>query len=248
MNADRVVDPTPVEPANDPAPASDLRDSRIAELESRLAQYDNVITRLQPYHEDITFLDSDEDGREFLREARRTYVEQREARRKAAEPKLDPNAQALVEAFYERVKPSLEFVDKLRERETPEYAQQEQAKAQTAAFVRQNEEYAQRLVAEHGLTENDVLDVVAFANALHEREKAQGRTRFVGLEEAWKKMAARAQAAAPTSPARSLRAHSAAPGIPAASKPQPTDRKELRRPGGVTKHVLDVLNKQKKGA
>jgi hypothetical protein len=226
---------------SDPGPVADPRDSRIAELEQRIAAYNGVIERIKPYEEDLSILDSDEDYREFAREARKTYIEQREARKKAAEPKLDPAAQSLVDAFYERVKPSLEFVDKLRERETPEYAAQQQAESAKQEFIRQNEQYAQRLVAEHGLSQEDVLDVVAYANALHERG---GRQKFVGLEEAWKKMTSRGAAATPAATTRSLRSHSATPGIPAGSKPAEPDRADIARPGGLTSHMLRKLNKK----
>ncbi len=242
---------TPVEPPGAaPGPVADPRDTELAELRAYAAQARETFERLKPHEEYIRRIVEDDETREFTKTAWESYDDQKARRKAATEPKLDPAAQALVDAFYEKVKPELEYVGKLRERETPEYQAQEAAKRASDEFARTNIEYAQRLMAEHGLSQEDILEVGAYAQALHERSKAAGAPRFVGLEEAWRKMTSRsaapARAAAPSTP-RSLRASAATPGIPGGSTAA-VDRAKISKPGGLTAYMVEKLAKQRKGA
>jgi hypothetical protein len=244
--------PTPVtehtRSAVDPVSVPDPRDVELTELRRYRDEASATFERLTPHQEYIRDLVEDEDYRAFATRARETYLREREAQRAASKPVLDPAAQAVVDAFYAKFQPELEYVGKLRERETPEYQASKAAEAATAEFTRSNTEYAQRLMAEEGLTHEDVMEISAYAKALHDRTVAAGTPRFVGLEEAWRKMTSRAAKPERTAAPRSLRAHAATPGIPGTSKAEPPDRKGLAKPGGFTGHMLKALQAQRKGA
>jgi hypothetical protein len=105
-------------------------------------------------------------------------------------------------------------------------------------------EYAQRLAAEQKLTPEEIVDLGRFAKILHDESVQRGEPRFVGLEEAYKRVYGRVAAKAESTP-RSLRAKSAAPGIPGASKAADDKRPDLNRPGDFTNFMLSRLNSAK---
>ena len=228
-------------------PASDPRDARIAELEAWYAQTAPVIERLRPFEEDLAPLLDDEDYRAFSREARQSYLERRERQKAKQAEELDPGTRRLLDEFDRRLKPALEEVDVLRkEREARQAAEAESVRKTSEEFTRTNLEFAQRLVADKGLSQEEVLDLGRFAKILHEETVAAGAPRFVSIEEAYKRVYGRAaERTAPTP--RSLRSKAAAPGIPGESRPaEPArDTKKLTRPGGLTSYMLEKLNAQK---
>jgi len=246
--------PDPAGSLADPvAPAIDPRDAELAELRAWRDQAAPIFERLKPYEEDVKYLLEDEDYATAQREMRKAYLAQREQRKKDSEPVYSPEEQRMADLVEARIKArfpdeAVEFVkaqsDQYREskkREAEERTRQEaDAKRNSEEFARSNIEYAKRLMSE-GLSEEDVLEIGAYANALHERTRAAGSPKFVGLEEAYRKMTSRSARPAATAAPRSLRAHAAAPGIPGASKVE-LDRKELGRAGGVTAHMLKILN------
>ena len=242
----QVTDPTPQGAISDPggSPSPDPRDARIAELERFYSETAPFLETLRPYEEDIKGLVEDEDLRNFTRSSREQYLRLREERKKAQEPAVDPAIKAAADLFYERVKPELEYVGKLRERETPEYQAKIQAEEQTNRFVSENLEYANRLKADHGLSEADILRVGRFAKALHEESGPEGQRRFVPLEEAWREMQRYGNVASskPSTP-RSLRAHSATPGIPGGSVPPERDKTKKYQSGDLSAHMMRVLKK-----
>jgi hypothetical protein len=247
FDQDPIEQRTPAEPVQGggSVPSSDPRDTRIAELERYYAESQGIFDRLKPHEEDVRALLDDEDYREFAREARQSYLERREKAKAKQAEELDPGARRLLEEFDRRLKPALEEVDVLRrDREARQAAEAETVRKTSEEFTRTNLEFAQRLVAEQGLSQEEVLDLGRFAKALHEDTVAAGSPRFVSIEEAYKRVYGRAQAKTETP--RSLRSKAAAPGIPGASKPAEAarDPKKLGRPGGLTAHMLDVLNKK----
>lgn len=223
--------------------APDPRDVELAELRQYREAAARTLEALAPYEDDIRAIVEDEEYRGFNRTAREQYLDLRRKREEAQKPAIDPAVQAAADVFYERVKPSLEFVDKLRERESPEYQERQRAEAATREFVSKETEYTERLKAEHGLTDEQIRDIAVYAGALHKRTVDAGSPRFVPLEEAWRKMQGfAAPRVAPSTP-RSMRAHSATPGIPGGSRPPEPDRAKKYEPGDLTARVRARLQK-----
>jgi len=249
--ADDVQDPVgtaPAEPSASGASAvSDPRDTRLAELEQYYRESQATFERLKPVEEDVLELLNDEGFREFSRSARKTYKQTVEEQKKAEADALSPDGRRLLAEIENRLKPALEEVDVLRkDRESRTAREAAAAKEASEKFTRDNLEYAQRLVADQKLSAEEVQDLARYAKVIHDDTVARGEPRFVPLEEAYKRLYGRAEAKAAPAVPKSLRAKSAAPGVPGASKPDPADRGDLSRAGGVTRHMLGVLNSNRK--
>jgi hypothetical protein len=252
--SDPILESTPTLPEGElrRAPGADSvpdpRDARIAELERYYNESRQIFDRIAPYEEDVRAILDDEDYREFQRSARKSYFETRQAQEKAREQELPPEYRKLLEEIDGRLKPALEEVGVLRkDREARTAREQEEAKAAQQTFISQNLEYAQRLVSEQGLTSEEINDLGRFAKVLHDETVAAGAPRFVPLEEAFKRLYGRAAAKKEAPTPRSLRARSAAPGVPSASRAAEPDKPDPRRPGAFTEYMLNKLNSKKVG-
>jgi hypothetical protein len=249
---EQVQDPVAVSSPAEPqggaaAPISDPRDARIAELERYYTESQEIFNRIKPYEEDLRPVLEDEGYRDFQRQSRKSYYQMLEEQKKAETEALSPGERRLLDEMDKRLKPALEEVDVLRkDREARSAREVETAKKTSEEFTRTNVEYAQRLMAEQKLSAEEVLDLGRFAKILHDETVARGEPRFVPLEEAYKRVYGRAEAKQ-TSPApRSLRAKAAAPGIPGASTPPERARPDMKKPGGFTNYMKDVLNASRK--
>jgi hypothetical protein len=235
------------EPVTDPAPSlADPRDARIAELERYYQESQASWERLRPLEDELRPLVEDEGFRGFMRSARESYYDQKKKREAEAKPQLDPGGQALLEAF----KPTLDFVESLRgEREQSKKQAEAEAKKASEDFTRDNVAYAQRLMAEQGLSAEEILDLGRFAKAMHDETVARGEPRFVPLEEAYKRTYGRASAQAAKKPVpASLRSKAAAPGIPGPSS-APEEKRKINpaRSGDFTQEMLRRMNARKTG-
>ena len=249
--ADDVQDPVgtaPAEPSASGASAvSDPRDTRLAELEQYYRESQATFERLKPVEEDVLELLNDEGFREFSRSARKTYKQTVEEQKKAEADALSPDGRRLLAEIENRLKPALEEVDVLRkDRESRTAREAAETKKAAEEFARREVEFANRLVAEGKLTSEEAWELGELANAAHAASVKKGEPRFVGIEEVYKRVYGRAEAKAAPAVPKSLRAKSAAPGVPGASKPDPADRGDLSRQGGVTRHMLGVLNSNRK--
>jgi hypothetical protein len=225
----------------------DPRDARLAELERYYNEAQATFQKIAPYEEDVRAILDDEDYREFQRTARKSYMETREAQQKARDNELPPEYRRLLDEIDGRLKPALEEVSVLRQdREARSAREQEAAKAAQKTFVDENIQYAQRLISEQGLTSEEITDLGRFAKVLHDETVAAGSPRFVPLEEAYKRIYGRASAKKEAATPRSLRARSAAPGVPSASRAPEAPKPDPRRPGAFTDYMLGKLNAQRK--
>jgi membrane-bound lytic murein transglycosylase B len=244
--ADPVQDPIVETPAGtggaDPSAVLDPRDARLAELEDYAARAQATFEKLKPFEEDIQAIAGDEGYREFQRTSRKSYYQMLEEQKKAHDAEIPESEKRLLSALDERLG---KFKPVLDDYESRAQAQTRTAKEASEKFTQENLEYAQRLIAEQKLTPEEVQDLGRFAKAIHDDTVAAGAPRFVGLEEAYKRTYGRAEtkSAAPTP--KSLRAKAGATGVPGASKPV-DDRADLAKAGGVTRHMLSVLNSQRK--
>jgi hypothetical protein len=250
--ADEVQDPVVTTPAEVPAGGGssaipDPRFERLAQLETFYAQAQPLLDRLRPLEEDLTPLLEDEGYRDFQRQSRKSYYQMLEEQKKAEAEALSPAERRLLDEMDKRLKPALEEVDVLRkERESRGAREQEAAKKASEEFTRTNLEYAQRLVAEQKLSPEEVGDLGRFAKILHDETVTRGEPRFVPLEEAYKRLYGRAEAKATPAVPRSLRAKSAAPGIPGASQPVEKPRPDMKKPGSFTNYMMEKLNQSRK--
>jgi hypothetical protein len=244
--ADPVQDPIVETPAGtggaDPSAVLDPRDARLAELEDYAARAQATFEKLKPFEEDIQAIANDEGYREFQRTSRESYYDIQKRVAKEKDDAIPESEKRLLSALDERLG---KFKPVLDDYESRAQAQTRTAKEASEKFTQENLEYAQRLIAEQKLTPEEVQDLGRFAKAIHDDTVAAGAPRFVGLEEAYKRTYGRAEtkSAAPTP--KSLRAKAGATGVPGASKPV-DDRADLAKAGGVTRHMLSVLNSQRK--
>ena len=203
---------------------------RLAELEDYAARAQATFEKLKPFEEDIQAIAGDEGYREFQRTSRKSYYQMLEEQKKAHDAEIPESEKRLLSALDERLG---KFKPVLDDYESRAQAQTRTAKEASEKFTQENLEYAQRLVAEQKLTPEEVQDLGRFAKAIHDDTVAAGAPRFVGLEEAYKRTYGRAET------------KSAATGVPGGSKPV-DDRADLAKAGGVTRHMLSVLNSQRK--
>jgi hypothetical protein len=214
---------------------------RVAALE---AYYERTNPVLEQYKDDFTPLLEDEKFREFYRSSRESYYDMQKRIAAERDAEIPESEKRILSALDERLG---KFKPVLDDYESRAQAQERAAKDATAQFTRENLEYAQRLVAEQKLTSEEVSELARYAAAIHEDLKARGEHRFVPLEEAYKRVYGRAEAkvtqAKPTP--KSLRSTAGATGVPGASRTI-EDRADLAKPGGVTRHILGVLNSQRK--
>jgi hypothetical protein len=234
--------PTPAEPTGGPGAAvSDpqIDPARYAQLE---AYYERTNPVLTEYQEDFNAIVNDEGYRDFQRKSRESYYDMQkrvEAEREAEIPESEKRLLGAIDERLGKFKPVLD-----------DYEQRAQTQAQTVKdetekFTRDNMEYAQRLVATEGLSNEDVLLLGRVAKAMHDDSVASGAPRRVSIEEAYKRTFGRAEAKATKPVPRSQRAVAGATGVPGAAKPVPS-REDLTKPGGVTRHMLGVLNNSRK--
>jgi hypothetical protein len=241
---DPVIDTTPadgsgvVEPViSDPRPSIDPE--RYAQLEDYFARTNPV---LKEYEADFKAIIEDEDYRKFSRSSRESYYDMQKrvaAERDAEIPESEKRFMAALDERLGKFKPVLD-----------DYEQRAQTTARTAEeaktqFVKGEMEYAQRLVAEQKLSAEEVQDLGRFAKVLHDETVAKGEPRFVGLEEVYKRVYGRAETKNAKPVPKSLRGTAGATGVPGASTP-PKTRDDVAKPGGLTRHVLGVLNSQRK--
>jgi hypothetical protein len=245
--ADPVIDPKvdpPAEPrGTDPSAVPDPRDVRLAELEEYAARAQATFEQLKPIEADIEALVKDEGYREFTRTSRESYYDMQKRIAKEKEDEIPEGEKRLLGEIDKRLgqfKPVLDDYDARTK------AQEAAAKEASQEFAKRETEFAQRLVAEQKLSPEEVAELGAYAMSLHKQSVEAGSPRFVGIEEVYKRVYGRAEAkvAAPTP--KSLRAKAGATGVPGASKPPETTRDDLSKPGGVTRHMLGVLNAQRK--
>lgn len=190
------------------APSTPALPADYAELLQTKAEYERLAATIEPYVDDIKSFMEDPELRDFSREARQSFVQQREARK----PKIDPQYQPIIDRI-ENTKsefaPVVEYVANERKAK-------EQAKADAeAAAQNANVEYGKRLLAEHPhLAVDDGRGIGMVA--------AYAFNRGISLEEAWKRAGGDFVAPVPkASPPRSLRGDAAAPGVPGESTALP---------------------------
>jgi len=242
-------DPALNAPADPPDRAAgsavpDPRDARIAELEAYAANAQATFGTLKAYEDDIKAIVEDEDYRENQRSFRKSYYQIKEEQAREAANAIPPEQRMLLDEIDKRLKPALEEVDELRKERSSRTAREaEAAKEATQKFVAENTQYAERLAATQGFTSEEIMDLSRFAKAIHDETVQRGEPRFVGLEEAYKRMYSRIEAKQTKTTPRSLRATSGAPGIPGASKPADAKPINPNRPGDFTKYMTEVLNK-----
>lgn len=240
---DPVPGQSPAEPiaGAEPSAVSDPRLARLAELEDYASRAQATFERLKPFEADIQALE-DEGYRDFSRTSRESYYDMQKrvaAEREAEIPESEKRFIAAIDERLGKFKPVLD-----------DYENRAQTEARTAKeasqeFAKRETEFASRLVAEKKLSEADIGDLAKFAMVLHKESVEAGTPRFVGIEEVYKRVYGRAEAAAPKPVARSLRGTAGATGVPGASK-APDSRADVNKPGGLTRHMLGVLNGQRK--
>jgi hypothetical protein len=245
--ADEILDPagkTPAEAPGGAAPAVlDPRDARLAELEEYAARAQATFEQLKPIEADIEALVKDEGYREFTRTSRESYYDMQNRIAKEKEDEIPEGEKRLLGEIDKRLgqfKPVLDDYDARTK------AQEAAAKEASQEFAKRETEFAQRLVAEQKLSPEEVAELGAYAMSLHKQSVEAGAPRFVGIEEVYKRVYGRAEAKVAAPVPKSLRAKAGATGVPGASKPTPDPREDLSKPGGVTRHMLGVLNAQRK--
>lgn len=235
---------TPAEPiaANDAA-ISDPRFARLAELEDYAARASATFERLKPFEADIEALE-DEGYREFSRTSRESYYDMQKRVAAERDAEIPESEKRLLKAFDERLD---RFKPVLDDYETRAQTEARTAKEASQDFAKRETEFANRLVADQKLSPEEVNELAQYATALHKQSVADGTPRFVGIEEVYKRVYGRAEAKATAAKPvpRSLRGTAGATGVPGASK-APESREDVTKPGGLTRHVLGVLNGQRK--
>jgi hypothetical protein len=242
-----VDDPVGNQPAGTPAePSAAVAEPRydpeyVSQLE---AYYQRTNPVLEQYKDDFTPLLEDEKFREFYRSSRESYYDMQKRLAKEADDAIPESEKRLLGAIDERLskfKPVLEDYDARAQ------AQTRAAQEASQDFARRETEFANRLVAEQKLTAEEVSDLAQYAMTLHKKSVDEGTPRFVGIEEVYKRVYGRAEskAIAAKPVAKSLRSTAGATGVPGASRTV-EDRADLAKPGGVTRHILGVLNNQRK--
>jgi hypothetical protein len=245
-NVDDPVDtgtPATVNAGPDPSAVSapDPREERYQALEQYYARTNPI---LEQYKDDFNAIVEDEGYRNFQRQSRESYYDMQKRLAAEKDAEIPESEKRLLGALDERLgkfKPVLDDYERRAETEkrTATEASQEFAKKET--------EFANRLVAESKLTPEEVNELAEYAMTLHQKSVKDGNPRFVGIEEVYKRVYGRAEAkvtqAKPV--AKSLRSTAGATGVPGASRTI-EDRGDLAKPGGVTRHILGVLNSQRK--
>lgn len=237
--------PADVTAGADASAVSDPRDARIAELEDYAARASATFERLKPYEADIEALEKGgEEYVKFSRSSRESYYDMQKRLEQERQDEIPESEKRILNALDERLG---KFKPVLDDYESRAQTEARTAKEASATFVRENLEYAQRLIADQKLSPEEVQDLGRFAKVLHEESVEAGAPRFVPLEEVYKRVYGRAEAkvtAAKPVP-RSQRATAGATGVPGATRSTP-DRGDLSRPGGLTTHLLSVLNNSRK--
>jgi hypothetical protein len=243
-------DPALNAPADPPDRAAgsavpDPRDTELAELREYARNAQATFGTLKAYEDDIkAIVEGDDDFRQFQRTSRESYYDMRKRQEQESAAAIPPEQRYLLDEIDKRLKPALEEVDELRKERSSRTAREaEAAKEATQKFVAENTQYAERLAATQGFTSEEIMDLSRFAKAIHDETVQRGEPRFVGLEEAYKRMYSRIEAKQTKATPRSLRATSGAPGIPGASKPADAKPINPNRPGDFTKYMTEVLNK-----
>lgn len=232
--------PPGFEPAiSEPSPQIDA--ARYQALEAYYARTNPV---LQEYEKDFDAIVNDEGYRQFSRTSRESYYDMQKRVAAEREAEIPESEKRLLAAFDERLKP---FDPVIKDYATRAEREVETAKAAANDFAKRETEFADRLVAEGKITSDQVGKLAKYAMVLHKESVEAGTPRFVGIEEVYKEIYGGAEARATTAKpvARSLRSTAGATGVPGASSTV-TDRGDLNRPGGVTRHILGVLNNQRK--
>jgi hypothetical protein len=232
-DSSRTVDPV----ISDPRPQIDPE--RYAQLE---AYYERTNPVLKEYENDFKAIVEDEDYRKFSRSSRESYYDMQKRVAAEREAEIPESEKRLLSALDERLG---KFKPVLDDYEARSQTQARTAKEASETFQRENLEYAQRLVAEQKLSAEEIQDLGRFAKVLHDETVAKGQPRLVGLEEVYKRVYGRAETKSAKPTPKSLRGTAGATGVPGASRPAPT-RDDVTKPGGLTRHVLGVLNSQKR--
>lgn len=237
---------TPAEPVagTEASVIADPRDARIAQLEEYASRAAATFERLKPFEADIEALEKDPDYLGYTRTSRESYYDMQKRIAAEREAEIPESEKRLLGALDERLgkfKPVLDDYERRAETEA------RTAKEASTEFAKRETEYANRLVAEQKLSPEEVAELGHYAMSLHKQSVADGNPRFVGIEEVYKRVYGRAEAKATAAKPvpRSQRATAGATGVPGASRPA-ENRENLAAPGGLTRHVLGVLNGQRK--
>jgi hypothetical protein len=208
------------------------------------AYYSRTNPILEQYKDDFNAIVEDEGYRDFQRKSRESYYDMQKrvaAEREAEIPESEKRIYAHIDKTLEPFKPLV------KEYETRAEAETRKAQEASQDFAKKETEYANRLVAEGKLSDTQVNELAELAMIRHKASGPEGQRRFVGIEEMYKSVYGRAEAAATVAKpvAKSLRSTAGATGVPGASRTI-EDRSDLAKPGGVTRHILGVLNNQRK--
>jgi hypothetical protein len=242
-----VDDPVGTQPAVDPAghePAISSPSFDPARVEALEAYYARTNPILEQYKDDFNAIVEDEGYRDFQRKSRESYYDMQKRVAAEREAEIPESEKRLLGALDERLS---KFEPVLKDYASRAEAETAKAKEASQEFAKKETEYANRLVAEQKLTSEEVNELAEYAMTLHQKSVKDGNPRFVGIEEVYKRVYGRAEAkvtAAKPVP-RSQRAVAGATGVPGASRTI-EDRSDLAKPGGVTRHILGVLNNQRK--
>jgi hypothetical protein len=245
--ADEVLDPqaatTPAGTPDGPGSSAVLDPARYAELERYYEQTGPIIERLRPYEEDVkALLEGGEEYVKFSRSSRESYYDMQKRLEAEREAEVPESERRLLNALDERLG---KFKPVLDDYESRAQAQERTAKEASQDFAKRESEYASRLVAEQKLSPTEVQDLAEYAMTLHQKSVKEGNPRFVGIEEVYKRVYGRAEVQTAKPVAKSLRSTAGATGVPGASK-APERPADLAKPGNLTRHMLGVLNSQRK--
>jgi hypothetical protein len=208
------------------------------------AYYSRTNPILEQYKDDFNAIVEDEGYRDFQRKSRESYYDMQKRVAAEREAEIPESEKRLLSALDERLG---KFEPVLKDYASRAEAETAKAKEASQDFARKETEYANRLVSEGKLNPDEVNELAEYAMTLHQKSVKDGNPRFVGIEEVYKRVYGRAEAkvtAAKPVP-RSQRAVAGATGVPGASRTI-EDRSDLAKPGGVTRHILGVLNNQRK--
>ena len=186
-----------------PQPQSTVDPAYIAALEQYRDAWEGYREKASPYADDIQRLIEDAEYRDFTKQSWETF---QEAKKRAA-PRISADAQAVIET----VKPALEYVQTQQQRE------KQAAEAAQAEYVRKQQEYARKLMADQGVDTNFIEGLAAYA--------IQRKT---DLEGAWNEMNSKFHISTrkADTPPTSLRADAATPGVPGRSEEKPATTRE----------------------
>ena len=238
-----VDDPVGSPPAgNTPVVEPAISSPDPARYEALEAYYARTNPILEQYKDDFNAIVEDEGYRDFQRKSRESYYDMQKRVAAEREAEIPESEKRLLSALDERLG---KFKPVLDDYENRAKSQEQAAKDAKTKFEKEQNEYVERLMAEKKLSERELVNLGRHALVLHEQTGPEGQRRFVSLEEAYKDLYGAVEARYAKPVAKSLRSTAGATGVPGASRTV-DDRGNLSVPGGITRHVLGVLNDKKK--